>query len=133
MGEWKSPDDCKYTKTDEWIRVEGDEAVIGISDYAQDHLSDLVFVDLDDAEVGASLSKGSAFAEVESVKATAEVAAPVSGEVIAVNEALNDAPETINADPFGDGWLVRIKLADASELDDLMDAAAYQAYCDERG
>ncbi len=129
MGDWKTPDDCKYTKTDEWIRVEGDEAVIGISDYAQDQLSDLVYVDLDDAEVGASIGKGNAFAEVESVKATSEVASPASGEVIAVNEQLIDAPETINEDPYGEGWLVRIRLADPSDLSDLMDAGAYQAYC----
>ncbi len=129
MGEWKTPDECKYTRTDEWIRVEGDEAVIGITDYAQDQLSDLVYVDLDDAEVGASISKGSAFAEVESVKATSEVAAPASGEVVAVNEQLNDTPETINEDPYGEGWLVRIKLSDPSELSDLMDAGAYETYC----
>jgi glycine cleavage system H protein len=132
MGEWKTPDDCKYTKTDEWIRVEGDEAVIGISDYAQDQLSDLVYVDLDDAEVGASIGKGSVFAEVESVKATSEVVAPASGEVIAVNEQLSDEPETINEDPYGEGWLVRIKLSNPAELSDLMDADAYGAYCAER-
>ncbi|MBN1121381.1 MAG: glycine cleavage system protein GcvH [Anaerolineae bacterium] len=129
MGEWKTPDDCKYTRTDEWIRVEGDEAVIGITDYAQDQLSDLVYVDLDDSEIGASIARGSAFAEVESVKATSEVAAPASGEVIAVNEQLSDTPETINEDPYGEGWLVRIRLSDPSELSDLMDAAAYEAYC----
>lgn len=127
MGEWKVPAECKYAKTDEWIKVEGGEALVGITDYAQDHLSDLVFVELPD--VGASFAKGAAFGVVESVKAAADINMPAGGEIVAVNTELENAPETINEDPYGKGWIVRIKLADASELDDLMDAAAYDAYC----
>lgn len=130
MGNWKVPADLKYTQTDEWIRVDGDEAVVGITDYAQDHLSDLVFVEL--PKVGEHFEKGKAFGVVESVKAAADVNLPVSGEIIAVNSALQDAPETINADPYGEGWIVRIKIADPAELNDLMDAAAYEAYCASR-
>lgn len=127
MGDWKVPADLKYTSTDEWIRVDGGEAVVGITDYAQDHLSGLVFVEL--PQVGERFEKGKAFGVVESVKAAADVNMPVSGEVVAVNTALQDTPETINADPYGEGWMVRIKIADPAELDDLMDAAAYEAYC----
>lgn len=130
MGNWKVPADLKYTQTDEWIRVDGDEAVVGITDYAQDHLSDLVFVEL--PKVGEHFEKGKAFGVVESVKAAADINLPVSGEIIAVNSALQDAPETINADPYGEGWIVRIKIADPAELNDLMDAAAYEAYCASR-
>jgi glycine cleavage system H protein len=130
MGDWKIPADCKFTKSDEWIKVEGDSATAGITDYAQDQLSDLVFVEL--PKVGASFKQGEAFGVVESVKAAGDVNLPVGGEVTAVNGDLNDAPETINEDPFGKGWLVKFKIADKSELDSLMDAAAYKAYCDER-
>ncbi len=130
MGDWKVPADLKYTSTDEWIRVDDGEAVVGITDYAQDHLSDLVFVEL--PQVGEHFEKGKAFGVVESVKAAADVNMPVSGEIVAVNTVLQDAPETINADPYGEGWIVRIKIADPAELDDLMDAAAYEAYCADR-
>lgn len=125
------PGDLKYTKNDEWIRVNGDEGEAGITDYAQDHLSDIVYVEL--PEVGKTLKAGEALSSIESVKAAAEVYAPVSGSVVAVNEALPDLPEAINKDPYGKGWIARLKLADAKELDALMDAAAYQKYCEERG
>lgn len=130
MADWNTPEGYKYSETDEWVKVEGGEALIGISDYAQDLLSDLVYVEL--PEVGDSFDKGDSFGVVESVKAASDVNMPVSGEVVAVNEALEDAPETINSDPYGEGWILRIKLSDPSELDGLRDAANYAAYCEER-
>jgi glycine cleavage system H protein len=115
-----------YSKSHEWVRVEGAEAVIGISDYAQGKLSDVVFVEL--PEVGRELKAGAACMVIESVKAAEEVFAPLSGAVIARNPKLEKAPELVNTDPFGDGWLVRVKTADAKETASLMDAAAYRAY-----
>ena len=116
----------RYAKTDEWVLVEGDEAVIGISDYAQDSLSDIVYVELPD--VGEAFDAGTPFGVVESVKAASDILMPVSGEVIATNDAAVDAPESLNSDPFG-VWLVRVRLSDPSQVDGLMDAAAYEAYC----
>ena len=130
MGDWKTPDNAKYTENDEWIIVEGDTANIGLTDYAQDQLSDVVFADL--PSVGDTLTKGETFATVESVKAASDVYAPASGEIVAVNDALDDAPETINSDPFGAGWLVQIKLSDPADLNDLMDMAAYVKHCADR-
>jgi glycine cleavage system H protein len=130
MGDWKTIPEAKYTKSDEWVKLDGDEAVIGISDYAQEQLSDLVFVEL--PAVGDSFEKGDTFGVVESVKAAADVNVPIGGEVVAVNGDLEDAPELINEDPFVKGWIIRIKPADVSEMDDLMDEGAYTAYCDER-
>lgn len=131
MADWTVPGEgYKFTKTDEWVKVEGDEALIGISDYAQDLLSDLVFVELPGE--GETFDQGDTFGVVESVKAASDVNMPVSGEVVAVNEALEDTPETINEQPYDEGWIVRVKLSDPSQLDDLMDAAAYQTYCEER-
>ena len=130
MGDWKTIPEAKYTKSDEWVKLDGDEAVIGISDYAQEQLSDLVFVEL--PAVGDSFEKGDTFGVVESVKAAADVNVPIGGEVVAVNGDLEDAPELINEDPFVKGWIIRIKPADVSEIDDLMDEGAYTAYCDER-
>ncbi|NLE50155.1 MAG: glycine cleavage system protein GcvH [Chloroflexi bacterium] len=130
MADWKTPEDLKYTENDEWIRVSGNTARIGLTDYAQDHLSDLVFVELPD--VGDTVTKGEAFAAVESVKAASDVYAPASGKVVAVNSALDDAPETINSDPFGDGWIVEIELSKPADVDDLMDAAAYAKHCADR-
>lgn len=130
MGDWKTPDNAKYTENDEWIIVDGDTAKIGLTDYAQDQLSDVVFVDLPD--VGDTLTKGETFGTVESVKAASDVYAPAGGEVVAVNEALDDEPEMINSDPFGAGWLVEIKLSDPSDLNDLLDAAAYAKHCADR-
>lgn len=122
--------DLLYTKDDEWLRVEEDEATVGISDYAQDSLSDIVYLEL--PEVGESFDEGEPFGVVESVKAAADLFMPASGEVIEVNESLMDEPEVVNTDPYGQAWMVRIKLEDASQLDDLMDAEAYSAYCEER-
>ena len=127
----KTPKELKYTKSDEWIKVDGDEATIGISDFAQDQLSDIVYVELlveeDDA-----LKKGSGIATIESVKAAADVNSPASGTVIAVNEELDDEPERLNSDPFESGWMIKIKLDDPSDLDDLMTAEEYEAYNEER-
>ena len=121
------PADVKYTKDHVWVKVDGDTAKIGITDYAQDQLGDILFVDL--PEEGDSLEKGENFTEVESSKTASEVPAPISGEVVAVNELLDDEPEAINDDAF-DAWIVEVKIEDATELDDLMDAAAYEAICE---
>jgi glycine cleavage system H protein len=122
------PQDLRYTDKDEWIRVEGDEAVVGISDYAQNALSDIVYVG-DFAGVGDALKQGDMCAVVESVKAASDVYLPAGGTILAVNEALADAPETLNKEPYGGGWLVRIKLSDSGEIAALMDAAAYEKFC----
>jgi glycine cleavage system H protein len=119
------PDDLKYHAEHDWARIDGDEATFGITWYAQDALGEVVFYE--PPEVGATISKDAAYAEVESVKAVSDVIAPLSGEITEVNGALSDEPEKINEDPYGDGWLVKVKLSDTSELDSLMDAAAYQA------
>ena len=117
---------ARYHEEHEWIRVEGNEGVIGISDYAQDQLSDVVYVDL--PEVGDSFKKGEVLCTVESVKAASDVYMPVSVEILEINEALEDSPELVNKDPYGEAWLVRIAIADLAEVDDLMDAEAYRAY-----
>lgn len=132
MADWNIPDDLKYTENDEWVKVDGDSATIGLTDYAQDQLSDIVFVDLDGVDDGDSLDKGEAFSTVESVKAASDVYAPVGGTISAKNDALEDEPELINSDPYGQGWLVKVALSDASDLDDLLDAAAYTKHCNER-
>ncbi len=119
---------ARYAKTHDWARVEGDLVVCGISDYAQHSLSDVVYVELPDA--GATFSQGEVYTTVESVKAAEEVFAPVSGEIVEVNEALEDQPEQLNSDPYG-AWIVKVRPADVSELDSLMDAAAYEAYIHE--
>lgn len=131
MGDWSIPEGYKFTESDEWVKLEGGEALIGISDYAQDQLSDLVFVEL--PAVGDGFDKGEVFGVVESVKAAADVMMPIGGEVVAVNEGLEDTPEVINEDAYGEGWIIRIKPSDTSEMDDLMDTEAYKAYCEERG
>jgi glycine cleavage system H protein len=118
------PDDLKYHAEHDWARIDGDEATLGITWYAQDALGEVVFYE--PPEVGATIAKDTAYAEVESVKAVSDVIAPLSGEITAVNEALSDAPEKINEDPYGDGWLVKVKLTDAAEPDSLLDAAAYK-------
>ena len=117
-----------FTEDHEWIKVDGDTGTVGISAYAAKALGDVVFVELPD--VGAEFDKGDEAAVVESVKAASEVYAPIGGEVTAVNEALEDAPETVNASPDGDGWFLKIKIADADELSALMDEAKYKEYCD---
>ena len=119
------PDNLKYSKDHEWIRVEGDEAYVGITAFAAGELGDIVFVDVDTE--GESLDKDEVFGSEEAVKTVSDLFLPVSGEVMEFNEALEDAPESVNDDPYGDGWMVKIKIADASELDGLMDAAAYEA------
>ncbi len=117
-----------FTEDHEWIRVDGDTGIVGISAYAAKALGDVVFVELPD--VGTQLDKGDEAAVVESVKAASEVYAPIGGEVTAVNAALEDAPETVNASPDGDGWFLKLKIADADELESLMDEAKYKEYCD---
>ena len=116
----------RYTKSHEYIRVEGGTGVVGITDYAQSQLGDVVFVEL--PPIGQSLSKGAEAATVESVKAASEVNAPVSGEVVEINSALTDSPGLVNEDPSGKGWFLKIKLTDAAELDSLMDEDAYRAF-----
>jgi len=118
------PGDLRYTKDHEWIRIEGDEAVVGITQYAADQLGDIVFVELPDA--GRALDQHATFGVVESVKAVSDLFAPVGGEVIATNDALAGAPEVVNADPYGEGWLVRVKLADPAQAETLLDPAAYE-------
>jgi glycine cleavage system H protein len=127
---WKTPPELKYMRTDEYLRLEGDTATIGISDYAQDQLNDIVFMELPD--VGAEFAKGKSFGTVESVKAASDLVMPVSGTVIAINEALRTQPELINASPYGEGWIIKIQVKDAAEANDLMDADAYAAYCASR-
>ena len=117
-----------YTEDHEWVRVDGDTGTVGISDYAQKQLGDVVFVEL--PEVGAEFAKGDEAAVVESVKAASEVYSPVSGEVTEVNTVLEDAPETVNASPADAGWFLKLKLDDAGELDSLMDEAKYKAFCE---
>ena len=130
MGDWTVKSDLKYAKSDEWFAVSGDIVTIGITDFAQDQLNDIVFVEFRDE--GEAIAAGESFGEVESVKAAAELYSAVAGEIVAVNRDLEETPEVINADPYGAGWMVRIRAADASALGGLMDAAAYDAYCDSR-
>ncbi len=118
--------DIRYTKDHEYVRLEGDVAVVGITDYAQQQLGDVVFVDL--PAVGKKVARGGEAAVVESVKAASEVYAPVSGEIVAVNDALSDTPATVNEDAAGAGWFVKIRIADKGELGELMDQAAYDAF-----
>ena len=117
--------DARYAKSHEWAAKDGDEFVVGITDYAQDSLSDIVYIEL--PAVGDTLEKGGAFGVVESVKTASDVYMPVGGEIIAVNEALDDAPELVNDDPYGAGWLMRIKPSDPAEFDELLDGAGYEA------
>ena len=121
-------EDRRYRSSHEWVLLEGDVAVIGISDFAQDALGDVVYFDL--PEEGDDVTEGESFAEVESVKAVSDVYAPMNGTIVAVNEALSDTPELINQDPFGEGWMIKIKLEDASSYDALLDAQAYKANCE---
>ncbi len=118
------PGDLRYTKDHEWVRVDGDEAVVGITEFAAHQLGDIVFVEL--PAVGRSLAQHATFGVVESVKAVSDLFAPVSGDVLATNGALSGQPELVNSDPYGDGWMLRVKVADASQLDGLLDAAAYE-------
>ena len=123
MAEASYPSDLKYHPEHDWARVDGDVATCGITWYAQEQLGEVVF--FDPPEVGATVTKDEPYAEVESVKAVSDVIAPLSGEIVEVNDALSSGPEAINDDPYGEGWLVRVRLSDPTEYDDLMDAAAY--------
>ena len=120
------PANLKYSSDHEWLRVEGDEVFIGITDFAQHELGDIVFVDVDTD--GESLDKDDAFGSVEAVKTVSDLMMPVGGEVVEFNAKLEDEPELVNSDPYGDGWIIKISVADASELDDLFDAAAYEEF-----
>ncbi len=125
------PTDLKFTKSDEWVRLAAGEATMGISDYAQSQLSDIVYVEIT-AAVGAALKAGEAVASVESVKAASEVFLPVGGTIRATNEALAAKPDTLNSDPYGEGWMVKFTPASVKDVEGLMDAKAYEAYCSER-
>jgi glycine cleavage system H protein len=125
VAEASYPDDLKYHPEHDWARVDGDVATLGITWYAQDQLGEVVF--FDPPAVGTSISKDGSYAEVESVKAVSDVIAPLSGEIVEVNEALKDAPEQINEDPYGEGWLVKVRLSEPSELDSLLDSESYQS------
>ncbi|MFP4636774.1 MAG: glycine cleavage system protein GcvH [Nitriliruptoraceae bacterium] len=119
------PSELRYSEDHEWVRDEGDTVTIGITDFAQDQLGDVVFVDL--PETGSQLTRGASFGEVESTKSVSDLYAPVDGEVVAVNEALSDAPELVNSDPYGEGWMCQLRPSDRSQLDALLDADAYRA------
>lgn len=118
-----TPNDRVYSKEHEWVVVDGDVAIVGISDFAQDQLGEVVYVDLPSA--GDSASAGETFGEIESVKSVSELYAPVSGEIIEVNDALGDTPETVNKDPYGDGWMIKVKMSEPSEVDVLLSAEDY--------
>lgn len=120
------PDDLHYSKDHEWVRVEGNVAVVGITDYAQDSLGDVVYVEL--PKVGDEFAANESFGSVESVKAVSEVFSPVSGEIIGINEALADAPEKVNQDPFGEGWMIRVQMSKSGEVDSLLTAAEYEDF-----
>jgi glycine cleavage system H protein len=124
LGEESYPEDLKYHHEHDWARIDGEEATFGITWYAQDQLGEVVF--FDPPEVGRQVAKDEPYAEVESVKAVSDVFAPLSGEITEVNEALADGPESINADPYGDGWLVKVRLSEPGEADSLLDVAAYR-------
>ena len=124
---FKTPAELQYTRSHEWIRIEGEEATVGITDYAQDSLGDVVYVEL--TEVGASFEAGESFGAVESVKAASDLYLPVAGEVVAVNQALVDKPEILNSDPYGEGWMIKISVAPG--VGALMSATAYEKYVDE--
>jgi glycine cleavage system H protein len=124
VAEASYPEDLKYHSEHDWARIEGDQATFGITWYAQDALGEVVF--FDPPSVGSQVKKDEAYAEVESVKAVSDVFAPLSGEVLEVNEGLSDAPENVNADPYGDGWMVKVRLSDTSEVDTLLDVDAYK-------
>jgi glycine cleavage system H protein len=124
MADESYPEDLRYHPEHDWARIEGDQATFGITWYAQDALGEVVF--FDPPEVGAELSANQAYAEVESVKAVSDVFAPLSGEIVEVNEALAETPEKINDDPYGEGWMVKVRLGDPSETDQLLDVAGYK-------
>ena len=120
------PEDCQYTKEHEWVRLEDGIAVVGITDYAQDHLGDVVFIELPDA--GTEVAQFEPFGVIDSVKASSELYAPLSGEVEAVNDALNDQPELVNQEPYGEGWMIKVRPADLAEMEQLLDADGYEQF-----
>ena len=130
MSEYDIPDDLRYSREDEWTRVEGNRVTLGISDYAQQQLGDIVFVEL--PEVGGELIGGESFGVVESVKAVSDLFAPVTGKVVAVNAALAEAPEQVNESPYGDGWMLEVELSEPEEIEGLLDSDAYTAFVAER-
>jgi glycine cleavage system H protein len=123
------PENLKYTKDHEWTKIEGDIATIGITDFAQKELGDIVFVEIE--TVGETLDKEATFGTVEAVKTVSDLFMPLSGEIIEKNEGLDDSPESINKDPYGEGWMIKIKISDLSEIDELLDAAAYKELIEE--
>jgi glycine cleavage system H protein len=127
MASLKHPENLKYSKTDEWVRVEGDQATIGITDYAQDQLGDIVYIELPWDE-GASVSHEDKFGDIESVKATSELVSPISGEVVSANQELKDRPELINDSPYEEGWMLVVKISSPDEINSLMSAEEYEAY-----
>ena len=127
MASLKHPEYLKYSKTDEWVHVEGDQATIGISDYAQDQLGDIVYIELP-WDQGASVSHETRFGDIESVKATSELISPLSGEVVSANQELKDKPELVNDSPYEDGWMLVVKISDPDEVDSLMNAEEYKTY-----
>lgn len=129
MADESYPQDLKYFKEHDWVRVEGEEAVFGITWFAQDALGEIVYADL--PAVGDDVSAGETYGELESVKAVSEIYAPLSGEVVDVNGRLEDEPQLVNEDCYGEGWLIRVRMSDPAELDELMDADAYKAFLDE--
>ena len=126
------PENLKYTNSDEWVAVDGKVATLGVTDYAQDQLSDVVFVEVT-VSVGDAIKKQEHVATIESVKAAADVNSPVSGKVLEINESLPDTPELVNSDPFGKAWMIKLELSDPAELANLMDAKAYANFCENRG
>jgi glycine cleavage system H protein len=120
------PDDLHYSKDHEWVRVDGNVAVVGITDYAQDSLGDVVYVEL--PKVGEKFAANESFGSVESVKAVSEVFCPVSGEIVGVNDSLNDAPEKVNQDPYGEGWMIRLAMSNSGEVDSMLTAAEYEDF-----
>jgi glycine cleavage system H protein len=131
MASLKHPEHLKYSKTDEWVRVDGDQATIGITDYAQDQLGDIVYIELP-WDQGASVTHETKFGDIESVKATSELVSPISGEVMKANDELKDQPELINDSPYEEGWMLVVKMSNPDEVDSLMSAEEYKAYLQDR-
>ncbi|BAT96132.1 hypothetical protein LR48_Vigan02g062900 [Vigna angularis] len=121
--------DLKYADSHEWVKVDGNSATVGITDHAQDHLGDVVYVEL--PEVGATVTQGDSFGAVESVKATSDINSPVSGKVVEVNEELSSSPALVNSSPYKDGWIIKVELSDSGELNNLMDSEKYSKFCEE--
>ncbi len=130
MADYEIPSELRFTREDEWCRIEGKRVIVGVTDYAQQQLGDIVFIEL--PAVGATIEKGEPFGVIESVKAVSDLYAPLSGEVVEVNPALSDHPESVNEDCYADGWMIAIEASDPSEVEDLLDAAGYRRHIEER-